>query len=196
MNVVVVLAHPSPGSLNHAAFDTAVAALTAGGHHVTALDLYALGFPAVMSQDDRIAYHSETPIISAITREHADAVRAADTLVFVYPTWWSSLPAMLKGWLEKVMAPGVAFVFDERTGKVRPGLTNVRRIVGISTYSSQRLAVMAANDNGRRTVLRALRMCTGLRTRTTWVALYSVPKSTAEERSAFLLRVRSAMEAL
>ena len=43
-------------------------------------------------------------------------------LVFVYPTWWSGLPAILKGWLERVMVPGVGFVFDEQTGKVRPGL--------------------------------------------------------------------------
>ena len=53
--------------------------------------------------------------------------------MFVYPTWWSGLPAILKGWLERVMVPGVGFTFDSRTGKVKPGLTHVRRIVGIST---------------------------------------------------------------
>lgn len=196
MNVVVVLAHPSAGSLNHAAFDTAVTSLTMAGHHVTALDLYAIEYPALMSFDDRHAYHGDTPIINEMTLQHASAVKAADTLVFIYPTWWSSLPAILKGWLEKVMAPGIAFVFDEATGKVKPGLKNVRRIIGISTYASPLLAVKAANDNGRRTLLRALRLCTGVRTRSKWIGLYSVPASTHEQRTAFLSKIDAAMAAL
>ena len=56
--------------------------------------------------------------------------------MFVYPTWWSGLPAVLKGWLERVMVPGVGFTFDAQSGKVQPGLRHVRRIVGISTYGS------------------------------------------------------------
>ena len=59
--------------------------------------------------------------------------------MFVYPTWWSGLPAILKGWLERVMVPGVGFRFDERTHKVRPGLGQVRHIIGISTYGSPTL---------------------------------------------------------
>ena len=51
-------------------------------------------------------------------------------MVFVYPTWWSGLPAILKGWLDRVMVPGVGFRFDEQ-GKVKPGLHQVRRIVGL-----------------------------------------------------------------
>ena len=69
------------------------------------------------------------------------------------------------------MVPGVGFRFDERTGKVKPGLGHVRRIVGISTYGSPRSHVLAVNDNGRRILTRALRMSCGLRTRTTWLGL-------------------------
>jgi NAD(P)H dehydrogenase (quinone) len=194
--VVVVLAHPSAGSFNHSVFATAVEALAEAGHAVTPIDLYAINYPAVMTADDRRAYHGPDPIICPITLDHAAAVRAADTLVFVYPTWWTSMPAMLKGWLEKVMAPGTAFVFDDSSGKVKPGLRQVKRIIGISTYGSSRLVVKAANDNGRRTLLRALRMCTGWRTRSTWLALYDVPSTSDGERAGFLAGVRRTMAEL
>ena len=127
MQALVVVAHPCDDSFTHAAAERAVAGLRAGGHAVEVVDLYALGFRVAMSPEERHAYHGETPLIDEHTREHARLVGWADCLVFVYPTWWSGLPAMLKGWLERVMVPGVAFVFDERSGKVRPGLRHVRR---------------------------------------------------------------------
>ena len=105
----------------------------------------------------------------------------------MYPTWWSGLPAILKGWFERVMVPGVGFVFDAK-GKVRPGLKNVRRLVGISTYGSGRMYVKAINDNGRRTILRAMRLSTGLRTRSRWLGLYGIDTSTADDRAEFLDR--------
>ena len=120
----------------------------------------------------------------------------ADCLVFVYPTWWSGLPAMLKGWLERVMVPGVAFVFDESNGKVRPGLRTVRRLVGISTYGSPRWTVRLINDNGRRTINRALRMACGFRTRTKWLGLYGIDTASEPVRHQFLDRIETTMARL
>jgi putative NADPH-quinone reductase len=99
------------------------------------------------------------------------------------------MPAILKGWFERVMAPGVAFVFDPATHQVRPGLRQVRHLVGISTYGSPRAYVAAVNDNGRRTINRSLRVSTGFRTRTHWLGLYAVDSSTPEDRARFLDRV-------
>lgn len=188
MDVVVVLSHPRPASLAHAVAQRAVDTLERNGHTVHLLDLYALEFEPVMSPEDRTAYHSPVPQLDPLAIEHAALLQATDAIVFVYPTWWSALPAMLKGWLEKVMVPGVGFRFDEH-GKVRPGLTNVRHLIGISTYGSPRRYVRAINDNGRRTITRALRMSCGRRTRTSWLGLYAIDTSTAEQRAAFLDRV-------
>ncbi|MDO8364092.1 MAG: NAD(P)H-dependent oxidoreductase [Actinomycetota bacterium] len=188
MKALVVLAHPNADSYNRALAERACAGLRAAGHQPTLLDLYELGFRAAMSPDEHAAYHSGEPIIDPMVAEHVALLREAQILVFVYPTWWSTMPAMLKGWLERIMLPGVGFVFDEH-GKVGPGLRHVRRIMGVSTYGSPHLYVWAVNDNGRRTITRALRLSSGLRARTSWLGLYAIDTATAEDRERFLARV-------
>ena len=173
MRALVVLTHPREQSFTRAACDAAVSGLTRAGHEVTVLDLYAMDFQPAMTNAEMVA----------------------QILVFVYPTWWSGLPAMLKGWLEKTLVPGVGFVFNNKH-RVRPGLTHVRHIVGISTYGSPRTYVKAINDNGRRTLMRALRLQTGLRLRSMWLGLYAIDTSTPEQRANFLAKIESRMASL
>jgi putative NADPH-quinone reductase len=195
MRVVVVFANPDPKSFTHAIASTATAALSKAGHQVTVLDLYGEGFRVAMSKGEWLAYHGDRPLLDPMTERHADIVKQAEAFVFVYPTWWSTMPAILKGWLERVLVPGVGFVFDENQ-HVRRGLTQVHRIVGISTYGSSRLYVRAIHDNGRRTLMRALRLNTATLTRRSWVALYKLDSCTAAERAAFLRRVERKMQSL
>lgn len=189
----VVLAHPSSDGFAHELARRAILGLEAEGYRVDLLDLYALGFRAAMSPEERDAYHGDEPILDPLVREHAVLLGEIDTLVFVYPTWWSGLPAILKGWLERVLVPGVGFRFDEASGKLRPGLTNIRRLVGISTYGSPRWYVRAINDNGRRTLMRALRLSCGWRTSRRWIAMYSVDGSDHDDRVAFADSVEASM---
>lgn len=193
---LVVVAHPCADSLTHALAARAESGLRSAGYDVEVLDLYAIGFRAALSAEERAAYHEDEPILDPMVAEHAALMTTATAVVFVYPTWWSGLPAILKGWLERVMVPGVGFVFDERTGKVKPGLGNVRHLVGISTYGSPRTAVRLINDNGRRTIQRALRLSCGLRTRSRWLGLYAVDTSTASERDDFAASVERSLAAL
>lgn len=193
MKALVVVAHPCDDSFSHAAADRAVDGLTAAGHTVDVIDLYAEGFRAAMSYEERIAYESGDPILDPQVAAHVELLQSAQILVFVYPTWWSSMPAILKGWLERIMVPGVGFRFDEKSGKVKPGLLHVKRIVGISTYGSPWLAVRLVNDNGRRMLTRSLRMSSGLRTRTEWFGLYGMDTVNAADRTAFLARVEQRM---
>ena len=198
MDVLVVCAHPDADSFTHAITRVVERGLARGGHHTTTLDLYALEFAAAMSVDEHRAYQAWTattaapPVLDPMVAEHIALVAAAQTIVFVYPTWWSQPPAILKGWLERVLLPGVAFTFDAK-GKVQPGMQHVRRIVGISTYGSPWTYVKLVNDGGRRMITRALRMSCGMRTPTTWLGLYSIDTAGEEERRAFLDRVEHRM---
>lgn len=195
MHALVVVAHPRADSLTHAIADRAVSGLERAGNDVRVLDLYGIGFRAAMSRDERAAYHTDAPILDPQVAESAALLQRSEIVVFVYPTWWSGMPAIMKGWLERVMVPGVGFRFDAR-GKVRPGLAHVRHIVGISTYGSPRWYVRLVNDNGRRTVTRAFRMSCGWRARPTWLGLAATDSTTEAERRRFLDDVESAMAAL
>ena len=187
MNIVVVLGHPSGGSYCAAIFDAIVDALEAqSAHSITAIRLADENFATAMSSAERAAYETEAPLISAETKRHAEILKQAEALIFVYPTWWSGLPAQLKGWLERVFVLGVAFRFN-KNGKIRPNLQNVRHIIGVSTYGSPWRYVKLVNDNGRRTLTRAIRMSTGLRTRTMWFGIYALDTCTQHQREEFIV---------
>ncbi|MBA3289083.1 MAG: NAD(P)H-dependent oxidoreductase [Acidimicrobiia bacterium] len=192
MQALVICAHPDGDSYTHAVLDAAVKGIRRAGHDVTVLDLYAIGFTPAMSLEERRAYRSAEPLLDPMTVEHAALVKAAEMFVFVYPTWWSGLPAIMKGWLERVLVPGVAIRFDD-SGKVRPALTHVKRIVGISTYGSPWTYVKLLTDGGRRTLTRSFRMSGRWRTPTTWLGLYSIDTAGDAERSAFIDRVEHTM---
>jgi len=109
MNVSVILGHPHPGSLNHAIAETAVQALQDGGHCVSYHDLYAEGF-------DPITTHGEIPrgaALDPVVARHCAEIAEADGIVIVHPNWWGQPPAILKGWIDRVLRPGVAYEFEE-----------------------------------------------------------------------------------
>jgi NAD(P)H dehydrogenase (quinone) len=187
MNIVVVLGHPSADSYCAAIFERIILDLESQpAHKVTAIRLAAENFVTAMSASERVAYETESPLVSAETVRSAEVLQQAEALIFVYPTWWSGLPAQLKGWLERVFVVGVAFRFNHR-GKIRPNLNNVRHIIGVSTYGSPWRYVKLINDNGRRTLTRAIRMSTGLRTRTMWRGIYALDTCTQQEREKFVI---------
>jgi putative NADPH-quinone reductase len=193
MNALVVHAHPDPDSFSHALLERVVAGLESAGHAVDVIDLYAVDYRAAMSRDEHLAYSSSSPILDPAVARHAEQVRSCDTLVFVYPTWWSSFPAILKGWIERTLVPGIAFELDEESGKLRPLLTNIDRLIGVTTHGSPRWYVKIINDNGRRMVTRTLRACTGLRVKTTWLAMYELDARSPVRRQRFLQRVQQTL---
>lgn len=195
MKVLLVLAHPCDDSFNAAVAARATTALRDAGHEVDVLDLEAIGFRAAMTADEHRRYSDGLPLTDPMPLEHGELVRHADAIVFVYPTWWSSLPAVLKGWFDRVMVRDLAFHLDER-GRIRPALTQLRHIVGISTYGSPRRYVRFVNDNGRRIIARALRLNVRGRCRVSWLGLYAIDSSTPEQRAAFLDRVERRMRSL
>ena len=186
MNIVVVLGHPSADSFCAAIFQEILRALESQPtHNITAIRLADEKFMTAMSTAERAAYETLSPLISGETKRHAAALKQAEALIFVYPTWWSGIPAQLKGWLERVFVLGVAFRFNDNN-KIRPNLQNVRHIIGVSTYGSPWRYVKLINDNGRRTLTRAIRASTGLHTRTMWCGLYALDSCTQQQRERFI----------
>ncbi len=107
MRVSLILAHPDCGSFNHAIARVAAEVLKESGHAVAYHDLYAEGF-------DPILPGVEIPsgaTLSDTVRAHCDEIAAADGIIIVHPNWWGQPPAILKGWIDRVIRPGVAYEF-------------------------------------------------------------------------------------
>ncbi len=189
MRALVIHCHPKPDSFTAAVCRTVLDGLAEAGAEARCIDLYADGFDPTLSAHELDVYE-DTARNRAPVQAHVDALMWCDTLVFVYPTWWYGLPAMLKGWLDRVLVPGVAFKMPEADGgDIRPGLTHVGRIAVFTTCGASRWLTAAVGAPGRRTLLRGLRAICAKRCRTTFAAHYLMDSSTPESRAAHLARV-------
>ena len=124
MKVLVILGHQKQGSFCHAIAEMAVRAIEAGGHEVIYHDLYAEGFDPILPHEEIPKEAVQGPVI----QRHCDEVRAADGYVVVHPNWWAQPPAILKGWLDRVIRQGVAYEFGPG-GRVVEHLAGKRAVV-------------------------------------------------------------------
>lgn len=186
--VLVVYCHPFEDSLVGAARDRVLAGLAAAGHEVRLIDLYAEGFDPAFSAWER-EHHHDPPDTKPAIAAHVEALRWCNELVLVHPTWWSAQPAMLKGWIDRVWVDGVAWDLPQGSDRLRPLLTNIRRITVVTTHGSSRFVNALQGDAGKLLVRRSLRFLCGWRTRVRWIALYGVDTSTPAQRTAFLADV-------
>jgi putative NADPH-quinone reductase len=194
MRVHVVFAHPSPNSFAGAVRDRVVRALTAQGHEVDELDLYAAGFGPVLTPAEWAAHVKGGANLAAIGAE-AERLRRADALVLVFPTWWFGMPAILKGWFDRVWAPGVAFELPPGGGGLRRGLTNIRRFAVVTTHGSPWWVIALALGNPGRTVLMkgfSPLIARGATTR--FLALYDMDRATRPRLEQFLARVERSFQ--
>jgi NAD(P)H dehydrogenase (quinone) len=194
VRILYLYAHPLPDSFHAAIHEAAKAGLAEAGHEVDVCDLYAEGFNPVLSPEERREYHDLTknrlPVAGYVER-----LERAEALVLSYPTWCFGLPAILKGWFDRVLIPGVSFTLGA-DGIARPALTHIRHIAGISTYGRPRWNAVLMRDPPRSAVTRYLRMLTGGRARTTYLALYDMNRADLARRQRFLAEVRGRMARL
>ncbi|ACZ87017.1 NAD(P)H-dependent oxidoreductase [Streptosporangium roseum] len=129
MRIAVYLAHPRPGSFNHALFDAVVDELRGWGADVRPHDLCAEGFDPVLAAAETETVAAATPSADEQVRRHRAEVADMDALVFVHPNWWGMPPAVLTGWVQRVLVPGVAYKLGtsdgEPAGLLRAGRTLV-----------------------------------------------------------------------
>ncbi|MEW2373603.1 NAD(P)H-dependent oxidoreductase [Streptomyces sp. NPDC006656] len=117
MRVGVYLAHPRPGSLNHALFDAVVDELRGRGAEVAAHDLCADGFTPLLSARETGTVEEAAGAEDAQVASHRAQVATLDALVFVHPNWWGMPPAVLTGWVQRVLVPGVAYKLGTAQGE-------------------------------------------------------------------------------
>lgn len=189
MRVLVVYCHPVPESFCAAVLDVALETIKAKGCEARVIDLYAERFDPVMSVDERRTYNERAPEDPAL-EAHIAHLAWAEAILFIYPTWWYGLPAMLKGWLDRVWAKDVAFALPESSGRITPLMRHIRKLGVVTTCGAPRWWSFVIGQPGRKTLLRGMRALCAWRCKTLFMAHYRMDSSTPESRAAFLSQVR------
>jgi len=196
MRALIVYCHPDPGSFNAAIRDRVLTRLCDAGAEVRLHDLYAQGFAPVLTQAELQGY-LDIPANRAPVAAQVDDLKWCNTLIFIYPTWWYGLPAMLKGWLDRVLLPDVAFLLPEGAGNaIHPGLTQITALGVFTTCGASRWLTLLTGAPGRRTLLRGVRLLCAKRVQTAFAAHYLMDSSTPQSRAAHLARVDRAVDRL
>lgn len=191
MMIQVVYCHPLTDSFNHAIFQATVDELRANGHEVIATDLYREQFDPVMSETERRSYYCPPYDTSAVSK-YTETLKSIDGIIFCFPHWWLSMPAMLKGYFDRVWAPGVAF--DAQDGRVTPLLNHVRLFGVITSYGqSSKIIKDSFGDPGRKVLFHTLHPLCAEDSKSFYFALYDMDTSSQTQRERFLKRVRRAI---
>jgi putative NADPH-quinone reductase len=197
MRLLVVFCHPDPDSYGAAIFRTACQALREAGHELRIIDLYAEGFDPVFTRDEKRSYLTDTGQNIAGVARHVEALQWAEGWVAIYPTWFYGLPAMLKGWLDRVWLPGVTFqVATAKKRTIRGELQNIRHFVGITTSGSPWWWLRVIGDPGRSLLMKGLRPLYARGCRMSWLQLHDMNHATAADREAFLAKVDRSLRLL
>ena len=232
--ILLIHVHPASDSYSNAIANAVVGGAKEGGHELRHRNLYDESFRPQMNVDERASYfdshprrrrrrgddHDDGRSLPSDVRDHVRDLRWANSVIFVYPTWWFNVPAMLKGYFDRVFVMGETWDFpggdasaappsrendddDDDDGGSRtttgvvgnvglvPKLTNVHRVMGISTYGASRAVTFASGDAGRNTICTAIRhgnfnpVCPCY-----WLGLYDLDHCDSDARTKFLNEVR------
>ncbi len=195
MRTLVVHCHPDPNSFSASLYRDVRALLAASGHELRCIDLYAEDFNPVMSLTERRSYVTDPKSIEAAVQPHVDALRWCEHLVFVFPIWFYGPPAMLKGWLERVWLPGVAFLPPPKKGAAAlPGLQHITRLSVVTHGGAPWWWLKLIGDPARRLFMRGLRALMAKRVQTTWLQLHNMNNVTPADCDAFRSRVKAHFE--
>jgi putative NADPH-quinone reductase len=134
MQISVILAHPDRHSFNHAIAETACRALGRGGHAVWFHDLYEEGFDPLLPASEL----NPDATLGCDLAHYCEQLRRSDGLVIVHPNWWGQPPAAMKGWIDRVFRPGVAYRFEEGDGGegVPVGLLSAQTAIVFNTSNT------------------------------------------------------------
>lgn len=176
--MLLVYAHPVEGSFTEAVRERMREGFVAAGWTVDVLDLHAEPFDPCVDADELAGTHRPDPVID----DHVERLALARALVFVHPTWWGGQPAVVKGWIDRLLAhPG--------SGRA---LRGVRRLVVASPHGSPWWRNAVQGVPGRRITFRLLRGACHPLARSTWLGFYGNDTASDADRVAYLARVERA----
>lgn len=193
MHILLVLAHPLSDSFAAGVAATAKTTLEKGGHSVDLLDLYREGFDPRLREEERRGYF-DTPYDTTAVDGIVARLRAADGLILVFPQWWFNFPAILKGFFDRIFAPGVAFDHEKSGGRILPRLTNIKLFWALTTTGSPWWVVKLYMGNPvRRLLKRGIAAFCAKDVRFRMISLHDMDRVAPTQRAAHLTKIEKAV---
>lgn len=191
MKQLVVFAHPYSKSFGKGIVETIEKEVLKNGSEIRIRDLYKIGFNPVLGSSDLL--NLQTGDYAVDIKEEQEHIKWADIITFVYPVWWAGLPAMLKGYVDRVFANGFAFTHNEN-GPV--GLLKGKKAILISTtgFPSNYYEQIGMHKSMKQTSDQAIFEFCGINV-IKHIFFGAVPSSTEEERKQYLREVEEVIKA-
>ena len=191
MQVLAIFAHPLDDSLCRRLFDEATGTLRSEGHSVQVIDLYKDGFNPVLSRDEREKYFDDEFIHDELKHYQSELMKA-NTLLFCFPTWCLGPPAILKGFFDRLMKPGVSFVVQP-SGDLAPNLTHIERVIALVTYGRARPILFWFGDPPRKMMTRYLKWFISKKAKVQYLPVYNLHKPTEFKIQRAVKKLRNAL---
>lgn len=138
MKVVIVFSHPYEGSFGNAILNSVTKGLKDANHEVDLMHLDNDGFNPVMSKADLKAFVDHKPVDPQVI-DYCERLEKADHLIFIFPIWWDLMPAMTKGFIDRVLTPGVVYDHHPRGFGLVPLLKNLKGVTVITTMNKPKI---------------------------------------------------------
>lgn len=185
MRTVIVFNHPHEGSYCHAILQSVTKGLQNAGHEVDLMHLDNDGFNPAMSKADLKAFVDHEPIDPQVI-DYSERLKQADHLIFIFPIWWDIMPATTKGFVDRVLGPGVMYDHHPRGFGVVPLLKNLKSITIITTMNKPRiLYALLIGNLIRKVMLRSIFKTMGYKN-LHWISFTSVKSVSREKRIKWL----------
>lgn len=189
MKVVIVFNHPYDGSFCNAILQAVQNGLSRGNHEFDLIHLDKDNFNPVMTSGDLKAFRDKKPVDPKVL-EYNERIKEADHLVFIFPIWWELMPALMKGFVDKVIFPGVAYDYKDASNTyMKPLWTNLTGMTMITTMNTPNWAYWLIFGNAiKKAMLLGTFWKMGYKNRK-WISLNMVKMVSKEKRETWLKKI-------
>ena len=189
MKVIIIFNHPYEGSFCNAILNSVTRGLQQANHEVDIINLDKEGFNPVMTSQDLKAFRDKQPLDPKVI-EYKDRLELAEQVVFIFPIWWELMPALMKGFIDKVIFPGVAYDYVNGSNtKMKPLLTNIKGVTVITTMNTPGILYRIIFGNAiQKALMRGTFWKTGYKNKK-WISFNTVKQVSDEKRKFWLTKL-------
>ncbi|GAA4178285.1 NAD(P)H-dependent oxidoreductase [Sphingobacterium ginsenosidimutans] len=189
MRIAIVFNHPYEGSYCNAILNAVTKGLQKAQHQIDLIYLDKDGFNPVMTSADLKGFRDKKPVDPKVI-EYKERLEKADHLIFIFPIWWELMPALTKGFIDKVLFPGVAYDYTNKTNtRMKPLLDNIKGLTMITTMNTPNWLYWLLFGNAiKKAVIMGTFWKMGYKNRK-WISFNQVKAVTQEKRATWLVNL-------